>query len=61
MTITYTADPALKVIIDRADPRARVWFTYGDGDEQGTPFETADMPMDDQQAAAKVIDYVESM
>lgn len=60
MTDTYTeivcdADPLLTVYIDRASPAARVYYAYGDNPtDQPTPYQTADLPMDDQAAAAMV-------
>jgi hypothetical protein len=52
--ITYAADPLLVVYIDRSRPEALVRYTYDDGEEQLTQYQTADMPMDDQRAAEMV-------
>jgi hypothetical protein len=63
MTDTYTtivcaADPLLTVYIDRSRPTAGVFYKYDDqydgGADQSTPYQTADRPADDQQAAAMV-------
>lgn len=61
--MTYTeivcdADPLLTVYIDRSRPTAGVFFKYDDqydgGADQSTLYRTADMPADDQVAAAMV-------
>lgn len=52
--ITYSGDQLLTVFIDRADSKAQVYYTYDGGEEQGTQYQTADMPSDDQAAARLV-------
>ncbi|MCX9155001.1 hypothetical protein OPU71_02550 [Niveibacterium sp. 24ML] len=61
-TIVYAADPFLQISVDRANPKAPVWFRYGDADhysddlqlERETKFLSGDLPADDQ-AAAKMV------
>jgi hypothetical protein len=58
--IVYNQDKNLVVSIDRDDPAAPVTFMYtafDDAHRQSTPFQTADMPDDDQAAAAMVNEY----
>lgn len=62
--IALDDDPCMHVFIDRNNPAAPVRFCYDNGwdDEpimQSTPYQTADMPMDDQAAARMIFDYVE--
>jgi hypothetical protein len=56
--IVYDADPLLTVYIDRSQPTAGVRYVYDDqydgGTERPTPYQTADMPMNDQKAAEMV-------
>jgi len=59
--ITCKSDSDLVVMIDWDDPTARVWFDYSDCGEQGTPYQTADMPADAQEAAEIINAYAESM
>ena len=60
-TITCTSDDLLTVYIDRDDPTATVTYCYDDGEVQNTPFQTADMPMDDEIAAEWVNDWIETI
>lgn len=62
--IVCAADPALTVFVDRVNKASQVWAEYDrrDGDapaQISTPFQAADMPMDDQAAAAKVSDWLD--
>ena len=57
--IVCVQDDLLVVFIDRDDATAQVTYQYDDRDEQPTPFRTADMPMDDQAAAAMVNDWIQ--
>jgi hypothetical protein len=62
--IVYEKDKYLLVHIDRSSRTAPVTFQYtafDDAPVQSTPFQTADMPGDDQEAAAKVDRYAESV
>ena len=52
--ITYASDPLLVVHIDRSRATAPVTYTYDDREDQPTPYQTADMPMDDQRAAEMI-------
>jgi len=55
--ITNDADDLLSVYIDRSNPAAPVFFSWDDGNDQPTPFQTADMPTDDTQAWLMVERY----
>ena len=62
--IVYAQDTNLIVWIDRAHASAPVMFQYvafDDAPVQATPYQTADMPEDDQAAASMVNDYAESL
>lgn len=59
--ITDKRDPLLTVYINRDDAAARVYFVYDDGPDQSTPYQTADMPMDDAEAWQMVNEYAEAM
>ena len=59
--IICKSDRDLVVMIDWGDPTARVWFNYCDNGEQGTPYQTVDMPADPQEAAEMINAYAESM
>jgi hypothetical protein len=56
--ITCNADPLLTVYIDRNNSASTVYYRYSDGDEQPAPYQTADMPGDDQRAAQMVNDWL---
>ena len=62
--IPCASDPLLIVYIDRGDPTAGVYYTYGDEcDEpadQTTMFQTADMPALDKAAAEKVNCWIDA-
>jgi hypothetical protein len=58
--IVFKRDPDLRVYIDRGDPGATVLYSYGDWDlNQPTPYQTADMPLDDQEAAEMINSYLD--
>lgn len=57
--ITYRADELLTVYVDREHATARVTYNYDDRGEQSTPFQTADLPADDQAAAEMVNDWID--
>ncbi len=58
--IISAEDELLVVFIDRADPKAQVFYAYdGQAADQSTPYRTADMPMDDQAAARMVNAWIE--
>jgi hypothetical protein len=57
--IICATDPLLQVYIYRSSARAAVWYAYDGGPEQSTPYQTADMPADDQQAADQVLDWIQ--
>lgn len=62
--IVYAQDSNLVVYINREQSSAPVTFEYlafDDAPMQSTPYQTADMPMDDQAAAAMVSEYAENM
>ena len=62
--ITFAADRHLIVNIDRSNASAPVTFEYiafDDAPVQSTPYQTADMPADDQEAAAMVNAYAENI
>ena len=62
--ITYANDPLLVVFIDRTSVSAPVTFQYlafDDAPVQATPYQTADMPADDQAAAEMVSQYADSI
>jgi len=61
--IACDADPELIVHIDRDEPAAAVRFSYERNaiEHSPTPFQTVDMPWDDQAAAAKVNDWLDSL
>jgi hypothetical protein len=56
--ITCKADPLLVVHIDRSRATAPVTYTYDDCEKQSTPYQTADMPIDDQRAAQMVNEWL---
>jgi hypothetical protein len=58
-SITFEGDPALLVQIDRAHLSALVRFQYGNDGWRATPFQTADMPPEDQEAAALISDWLD--
>lgn len=65
--IPYNQDPALVVYVDFDDKTAGVTYCY-DIDErfdpediQTTPFQSADLPIGEQAAAAYISDWLESM
>lgn len=58
-SIVCDDDTELVVHIRRNQSTAPVWYTYA-GDDGGAPFQTADMPMDDQRAARMVNEWLES-
>lgn len=58
--IIYEQDNNLVVYINRRQASAPVTFEYlafDDAPMQATPYQTADMPMDDQAAASMVNEY----
>lgn len=58
--IIYAPDPLLIVLIDSDSMgTGTVFYDYDDRGEKHTPFQTADMPMDEQKAAAKVNEWLE--
>ena len=59
--IPCASDPLLTVYVDRSDPTAGVYYTYGDDEpaDQTTMFQTADMPASDKAAAEKVNRWIE--
>jgi hypothetical protein len=62
--ITFDQDRFLVVNIDRSNPAAPVTFQYlafDDAPVQATPYQTADMPEDDQAAARKISLYADSL
>jgi hypothetical protein len=59
--LTNKADDLLTVYANREDPTAGVFYRYDDGEEQNTPFQTADLPDSDEAAWHMVNGYVESM
>lgn len=58
--ITYDADPMLTVHIDRSQASAPVRYSYeaNESDHEATPFQSADMPWNDQEAAKKVGEWL---
>lgn len=58
--IPCDADAELTVHIDRSHPEANVRYSYtaNESDHEGTPFQTADMPWNDQEAARMVNDWL---
>jgi hypothetical protein len=62
--IVYAQDTNLVVYINRKQASAPVTFEYlafDDAPMQSTPYQTANMPSDDQQAAAMVSEYADNM
>ena len=62
--IVYAQDSNLIVYINREQASAPVRFEYlafDDAPMQATPYQTADMPTDDQEAAAMVNTYAENV
>lgn len=57
--ITYEADPLLVVTINYHRAETPVTYEY-DGEHGSTPFQAADMPRDEQRAARKVSDWLDS-
>jgi hypothetical protein len=59
--IVYEADPMLTVHIDRSNMAGLVRYSYTGNDIEmaATCFQTADMPRDDQEAAAKINDWLD--
>ena len=64
--IVCATDPQLTVYIDRERATAQVFYRYGwsDGSDsdpeiQSAPYQTADMPMDDQRAASMIKNWLE--
>lgn len=56
--ITHPYDPLLTVWIDRERPNGLVFFRYDGNGDQGTPFQTADMPASDDAAWEKVNEWI---
>ena len=55
-------DDLLEVFIDWADPTAGVFFRYDGGDEQSTPFQTADFDIGrEEEVVRRVDEYAEGM
>jgi hypothetical protein len=64
--IVYEKDPNLVVYINWQDKASQVFFSYDrqDGEKpecQNTPYQSADMPFDEQEAADMIDDYCNSL
>ena len=59
-TIISEADPLLVIYIDYGRSESTVYYQYDDGEEQSTPFQSADMSRDEQTAAREVAGWIES-
>jgi len=58
--ITFQADPMLTIHINGDEKAAIVRYSYAGNDTDHAPtcFQTADMPRDDQEAAAKIDEWL---